>query len=326
MSSISNAGLQSISALHPRSYQPHFSHSAETRIWRETNCYVDLWIETLHALGHDPVASFAAALSADHDGEQWTFLKMEQSDLRVLYGLEVTEDTVWRPILDTVESGPARNLLHTVEVDSWWLPDTAGTDYRSSHVKTTILPARVDRDAQSMVYFHNAGLFELDGDDFVGIFGLGDQPEGLLPPYVEQIRYFPGRVQPDAVLTVVREHLSRRASGDPMARLADSIRDAVTWLPERGLETFHQWAFATLRQCGASAELAADLATLLGSGSAPAAAAAAEPFLQVAQGAKAVQFKLARAARGRKVDVDAAMAEMSESWAKALDLVSDAVE
>jgi hypothetical protein len=326
VSSTPNVDLHSISALDPRSYQPHFSHSADTRIWRETNCYVDLWIETLHALGHDPVASFAAALSTDHDGEQWTFLKMEQSDLRDLYGLEVTEDTLWRPILESIESGPARGLLHTVEVDSWWLPDTAGTDYRTGHVKTTIVPARVDRDAQTMVYFHNAGLFELHGEDFVGIFGLAGQPDGLLPPYVEQIRSFPDRVQPDAVLAVVREHISRRAPGDPMARFADSIQDAVTWLPERGLETFHHWAFATLRQCGASAELASDLATHLGSGPAPAAAAATEPFLLVAQGAKAIQFKLARAARGKKVDVEAAMADMSASWSKALDIIADAVQ
>jgi hypothetical protein len=324
--SIPQSDLHSISTLDPGKYRSHFTHSAENRIWRETNCYVDLWIETLHALGHDPVPSFAAAFSADHDGEQWTFLKMEQSDLRALYGLEVTEDTLWRPILETVESGPARNLLHTVEVDSWWLPDTAGTDYRSGHVKTTIVPARVDRDARSMTYFHNAGLFELSGDDFVGVFGLAEQPDGYLPPYVEQIRFFPERVQTDAVMAVVREHVARRASGDPMARMFDSIKDAVTWLPERGLETFHQWAFATLRQCGASAELAADLSTFLGAGPAPAAGAAAEPFLQVAEGAKAIQFKLARAARGRKVDVEAAMATMSGSWSKALDIIAGAVE
>ncbi len=54
----------------PRGYQSHFSHAGE-RIWPETNCYLDLWIETLHALGLDPVPAFACALSADHDGLQW---------------------------------------------------------------------------------------------------------------------------------------------------------------------------------------------------------------------------------------------------------------
>ena len=31
----------------PRGYQSHFSHAGE-RIWPETNCYIDLWVETLH--------------------------------------------------------------------------------------------------------------------------------------------------------------------------------------------------------------------------------------------------------------------------------------
>jgi Domain of unknown function (DUF1839) len=71
----------------PSGYQSHFSHAGE-RIWPETNCYLDLWIETLHALGLDPVPAFACALSADHDGLQWTFLKQQPEDLRQLYGLE----------------------------------------------------------------------------------------------------------------------------------------------------------------------------------------------------------------------------------------------
>ena len=118
----------------PRGYQSHFSYAGE-RIWPETNCYLDLWIETLHALGLDPVPAFACALSADHDGLQWTFLKQQPEDLRQLYGLEVTEEIVWLPLPETVESGPSRGVLNTVEVDSWWLPDTAGTAYHADHVK-----------------------------------------------------------------------------------------------------------------------------------------------------------------------------------------------
>ena len=86
----------------PRGYESQFSHAGE-RIWPpETNCYLDLWIETLHALGLDPVPAFACALSADHDGLQWTFLKQQLEDLRWLYGLEVTEEIVWLPLLETV--------------------------------------------------------------------------------------------------------------------------------------------------------------------------------------------------------------------------------
>ncbi len=70
----------------------HPSHSGD-RIWPETNCYLDLWIELLHTLGHDPVPMYACALSADHDGEQWTFVKPDPADIRDLYGLQVAEET-----------------------------------------------------------------------------------------------------------------------------------------------------------------------------------------------------------------------------------------
>lgn len=85
----------------PRGCQSHFSHARE-RIWPETNCYADLWIETLHALGLDPVPAFACAPSADHDSLQWTFLKQQPEDLRRLSGLEVTEEIVWLPLLERV--------------------------------------------------------------------------------------------------------------------------------------------------------------------------------------------------------------------------------
>jgi hypothetical protein len=100
----------------PRGYQSHFSHAGE-RIWPETYCYLDLRIETRHPPRLDRVPAFACGLSADHDGVQWTFLKQEPEDLRRLYGLEVTEEIVWLPLLETASidaSGwiPSDNLFH----------------------------------------------------------------------------------------------------------------------------------------------------------------------------------------------------------------------
>src|ERR1700709_264948 len=135
-------------------YRRHFVHGPD-RMWPETNCYFDLWIETLHCLGMDPVPSFACLLSADHDGMQWTFVKQPPEDLRRLYGLEVAEAGLWLPILDTIESGAARGVLHTIEVDSWWLPDTLGTAYLTEHVKTTIVPTRGDRNGRVRHYLHH---------------------------------------------------------------------------------------------------------------------------------------------------------------------------
>lgn len=307
----------------PDTHQPHFTHSPD-RIWPETNCYFDLWIELLHVLGLDPVPSFASALSADHDGMHWSFLKPLPEDIRRLYGLEVTEENVWMSVLETVESGPPRGVLHTVEVDSWWLPDTAGTAYRTEHVKTTIVPTRVDRDRKLMWYLHNAGLYELRDDDFDGVFGLSEESAAALLPYIEQIRSYPDRRKPDALKQLATEHLSRRPAGNPVERLADGLRRATTWLPHDGMPRFHRWAFATLRQCGATAELAADFVVHLDD-ACPGAAAAESHFRGVAAGAKSVQFKMARLANGRTVDVDSALTEMAQSWQAGMDRLVAAV-
>ncbi len=308
----------------PKNHVPHSTHST-SRIWPETNCYLDLCIELVHILGFDPTPMFACALSTDHDHDQWTFIKPEQNDLRELYGIEITEENVWRPVLETVESGPQRNILHTVEVDSWWLPDTSGTDYRSAHVKTTIVPLRVDRSAQRMTYLHNAGVHELSGDDFVGVFNLGEVPDAVLPPYVEQIRLVERHTSLAHVLVVARRHLDRRPDSNPIDRMSASVHRALEWLPAAGTGVFHLCSFATLRQCGATAEIAADLSSYLERNGAPGAGRAATHFRSVAELAKSVQFKVARAARGRSVVVDDLLETMAADWASAIGILDDAV-
>ncbi|MFN8032365.1 MAG: DUF1839 family protein [Mycobacterium sp.] len=307
----------------PDTHSPHFTHWAD-RIWPETNCYFDLWIELLHALGLDPVPSFACTLSADHDGLHWSFLKPLPEDLRRLYGLEVAEENVWMSVLETVESGPPRGVLHTVEVDSWWLPDTAGTAYRTEHVKTTIVPTHVDRTRKVMWYLHNAGLYALNGEDFDGIFGLDGILGPTLPPYIEQIRRFPDRREPDAVVRIAAEHLARRPAGNPVERLAGGLRDAIEWLPDAGLPRFHRWAFATLRQCGATAEFAADFAVHLDT-ICPGASRAEDHLRDVAATAKSVQFKMARVANGRKADVGAGLNQMADAWQAGMDVIAASV-
>lgn len=304
----------------PENYQSHFTHSAD-RIWPETNCYLDLWIEILHALDLDPVPALACTLSADHDGAQWSFVKQAPEDLRRLYGLEVAEDTVWLPLLETLEAAPSRGVLHTVEVDSWWLPETAGTAYHADHVKTTIAPTRVDRQNRLMWYFHNTGLHELSGADFDGVLGLGDESAIILPPYVEQVRHYPDRAEDGALAQVTRDHLARRPEGNPVDRLASGVRAAMDWLPRMGMGYFHQWAFANLRQCGATAELAADFAVCVND-TFPGAAQAEKHLRVVASDAKSVQFKMARATSGRKVDVEGTLAEMAESWQTGMDIIA----
>ena len=69
------------------------------RAWAESNCYIDVWIEVLHALGLEPFAFLPHVLPVDFEGDQWTFFKPSHDDLFALYGLDVQELNVWRPLV-----------------------------------------------------------------------------------------------------------------------------------------------------------------------------------------------------------------------------------
>ena len=91
--------LAVIPGLDPATYQRHFVH-AEERTWVEKNCYVDIWLEVVHALGADPMAMLPFVVALDFEGDQWTFFKPPHDELRDLYGIDVQELNVWRPLLD----------------------------------------------------------------------------------------------------------------------------------------------------------------------------------------------------------------------------------
>jgi hypothetical protein len=303
-------------------YRPHALHATE-RTWTETNCYVDVWIEVLHALGLDPLAAGAFTLSADFEGDQWTFFKFPPEDLRVLFGLEVSEMNVWRPVVEHVAEQLDFGRLCTVEVDSWFLPDTRGVSYRTDHVKSTVVPQMLDREGRRLGYFHNAGYFELDGDDFDGVFRLGPYAEHAgLPPYVEVVRLDRVRRNDpdlvDRVIALTADHLARRPADNPVTRLGARLEQDLPWLAEQDLETFHLYSFGMCRQCGATAELAASFVDWLNRHDRTGTELAAEAFGDLASGAKSLQFALARVVRGRTVDVAAVLEPMARSWEAAM--------
>ena len=130
--------------LDPDNYEAHPLHRLE-RDWTETNCWQDMMIELLHVLGLDPIAPAAFTLSTDSEGNQWTLFKYPPEDLRTLYGMEIAELYVWRPVIDHLEMSLEQGKLLTVEVDSFYLPDTAGVTYQIDHTKTGIVPQMLDR-------------------------------------------------------------------------------------------------------------------------------------------------------------------------------------
>ncbi|MGD0748793.1 MAG: DUF1839 family protein [Acidimicrobiales bacterium] len=310
------------------SYRSHPLHATE-RTWTETNCYVDLWIELLHALGLDPLAAAAFTISTDFEGDQWSFFKFPPEDLRELFGIEVAEMNIWRPVLDHAVEQLELGRLLIMDADAWFLPDTAGVSYRVAHTKTAVVPNSIDREGRRLGYFHNAGYFELGGDDFDGLFRLGPYADPVaLAPYVECIRLDRVRRDPrglvDAAVALTRAHVARRPLDDPMVRFEERLERDAIWLGSQDVETFHLYAFGTCRQCGAAAELAASFVDWLGAHD-PAVSGSgdlvgvAEAFRTVATTAKALQFSLARRSRGRTVDLHGPFEEMSRAYRSAMD-------
>ncbi|MGB3773016.1 MAG: DUF1839 family protein [Rhodococcus sp. (in: high G+C Gram-positive bacteria)] len=302
---------------------PHPIHRGD-RIWSQTNCYVDLWIELLHAVGADPVPAAAVVLSTDFDGRQWDFVKFQPEDMRALYGVRIDEMNVWKPWWQHVVENLDDGVLCTVEADSYYLPDTDGINYHIESSKTTIVPVVVDLEAMRLEYFHNSGYHVAEGDDVRQVLALDTVV--ALPPYIERVgiddqRLALGAAHEDTDLAVARSHAARRPARNPVAALGERVTADIPWIQEAGPDQFHLWSFGTLRQCGFTAELGADLARYLDARGVTGSGDAVQDFLDVATGAKSVQFKMARAARGRSVDVTDALAEMSAAWQRATDTV-----
>jgi uncharacterized protein DUF1839 len=307
--------------LDPAAYAPHPLHAAD-RAWPESNCSVDLWVELLHTAGAEPLAALPFCLAIDLEGDQWTFFKFPLADLDALYGVDVFELNVWCSLAGHVAEQLALGRPAIVEVDAFYLPDTAGTSYRANHVKTSIGIQAIDLEGRRLGYFHNAGYYELSGDDFAGVFRL----EGhlthaeYLPPYVEVAKLHQraprtGRALFDASLALLRTHLARRPATNPFHRYAARFPADLASLAGQPLSSFHNYAFATLRQCGAAFELGSTYFCWLEErgecGLQPAAAACA----RIATTAKALQFKTARAVNTQKPFDPAPMLEtMSAAW------------
>jgi len=320
--------LQVVSGLDPAAYRPHALHG-EGQVWPEKNCYVDVWIEMLHALQLDPLAMLSFTLAVDFEGDQWTFFKPPHADLYALYGIDVQELTVWRPLVEHLQEHLAAGHWVSTEADAWWLPDTAGTDYRRQHTKTTIVVNDLALAGERLGYFHNASYFALDGEDFRRLLGI-DGPAGPLPLFAERVRVDRVRRLPLADLhrlaaSMLAQQIERRPTSNPLRRFADRFMCELPRLHERGLPHYHQWAFATVRQCGSAFELAA-AHLLWQAADHPAAQDASQACMRIAEGCKALILKAARSvATGRPLDAAPLLDNMAASWDEAMARAADVV-
>ena len=198
--SIAGSGrMLSLSGKHPDGYDRHLLHST-ARSYPETNCYSDVIIELLHACGYEPLAAFGHLVRMDFEGDQWTFFKPPPEDLERLFGIDIHEMQPYRPLPAQIADQLSQGRTIIVELDSWYLPDTASTSYRAEHVKTSVAADALDREHEVMRYFHSAGLYELRGEDYRGIFRIGSGDDDVLPPYTEIVRFDAGeRLEGDAL-------------------------------------------------------------------------------------------------------------------------------
>lgn len=311
-------------------YVPHMLH-ADDRTWPETNCYVDLWIELLHSRGLDPRACLAFTLGLDYEGDQYTFYKFPHRDLRALYGVDVQELNIWRPLtVHTVEQTALGRVLMP-EVDAFYLPDTAGVSYRNEHGKTTIAIASIDVDRRELQYFHGRGRYTLGGNDFDGLFRLGEfgGDYSVLPPFAEiakldGVRELPKAVLVDRAMALTRFHLAAAPRRNPIARHAARLADDVAWLRDQPLGSFHLYAFATVRQAGSCFDLTSSFLLWLEENGQLGFREAAAAFSRLSTEAKTAQFKLARMARvKRDADIGSHIAEMVTAWDEGMSRLTD---
>lgn len=309
----------------PDTYTSHHLHAGEVD-WAETNCATDMWIEILHSWGLDPVAGLAFTVGTDFDGEQWTMFTYPEEDLRLLYGIEVNELNVWRPLVDHLEDQLRLGHAVPVDVDAFYLPDTVGVTYGLAHQKTTIAVQMLDRDRRALGYFHNAGYAELSGEDFDAILHLGAHADPMavaMPPYAMVVR-FDGVYERSDLVDRTRDrltvHLRRRPVENPVTRLAKRMTEDLPAIAAGGMDAFHRYAFGSCRHLGANGELAATFVEWLARHEGPDHQDLSEAvswYRTVSTGAKAAEFTLARAARGRAVDLGPVMEPLADAWERA---------
>ncbi len=317
--------VRAIPGLDASRYERHALH-AEPRAWVEKNCYVDIWLEVLHALGLDPVAVLPFTLALDFEGDQWTFFKPPHDELRDLYGVDVQELNVWRPLADHVQLHVGEGKLISTEADAFYLPDTAGTDYRRLHTKTTIVIEDFDLEGRRMGYFHNAGYHEVAGEDFERLLRVGvPHDPTYMPLFAELVRIDHLVRRPKAELVqrarpLLRRHLARRPKQNPVLRFRDRFQRDLPWIQGEGLDFYHAWAFATTRQLGAAFELASlHLQWLEEPGLEEVIAA----FDRISAGSKSFILKAARAVNGKKpLDASPLFDELASAWQRGMDVLA----
>jgi len=319
-----STGAVSLWGMEPTGYESHPLHGTG-RTYLETNCYADVLIELLHARGDEPLATLGFIVRTDWEGDQFTYFKPPYADLERLFGIEIHEMLPYRSIPEHVEEQLRLGRTVLVEIDAWYLPDTAATSYRREHLKTTVAPETIDREAERMSYFHNAGFFELNGEDYRGAFRmLPHFTDDVMDPFIEVVRFDAGpRLRGDQLRSEARAllagHFARRPQRNPFLAWGERLEQDLPRLLEGEAEDYHAYAFVTVRMVGSAFELLADHVewTLGAEG-----ATAGDALRRIVEGTKTLSFRLARR---RQFDSEPAVTALAQAWQEGMEALGAAL-
>jgi hypothetical protein len=306
----------------PEQYLPHNLHHSG-RNWPMTNCYLDLWIEVLSALGYNPYAALGFTVTQDFEGDQFTFLKVPAEDLDLLFGISVQELAIYDRVELHAREQIRRGRLPLVEADSYYLPDTVGVSYASEHVKTLIGINCIDIPGRTLEYFHNDGYFRLGQEDFDKLFRRNGKHEDSVgddtpAPYTEFAKL--GTATPETKLgplAVERliHHLARRPRDNPFVAFSSAWPRQIEHLFGLPVAGYHRYAFNTSRQFGANFDLLAAHLEWLAKQVGLEATRAISAASRIAEGAKVFQFLMARAvARKNRQGIQRALDGLIEAY------------
>jgi hypothetical protein len=183
-------------------------------------------------------------------------------------------------------------------------------------VKTAIAVDTLDDD--KLVYFHNAGLHVLRGDDLQHVL----VPD-TLPGYDEVVRFDLDRPTdselPAVARELLRDNLLRRPSRSPFVafgeQLGRELDDVIALSPEQ----VHVFAFATTRMAGAAMALAAAHVRWV---LRDAGEEAAQAFDAVSSTTRTLTMRLMRR---KPFDPSALVESLNADWSRAHDLLDDLV-
>ena len=213
---------------------------------------------------------------------------------------------MWRPLVDHLEEQLALGRPAIVEVDAFYLPDTAGTSYHTEHVKTSIAVQRSIALAAARLLSQRR-LLRAGRHDFAGLFRLASSADRASAA-VRGGREARGRRsarRAGARCRIARTaalHLARRPRDNPFRRYARALRPT-----SNGWQASRCGIFIAMpsRRSGSAARRSSSAArTSAGSrDTASAARTIASACDVIATTAKALQFKTARVVNARRPSI-----------------------